>query len=87
MRCDRAGSIRALAVELDCSPGRVANALERDGIRRLPKVGEALVREVGGRRAAAKLGCSLARLRAALEVVAAGRRSSTSHQAEPVKLL
>ncbi|WP_157549699.1 hypothetical protein [Nonomuraea candida] len=69
MRYDRAGSIRALAAELGCSPGRVKNALERDGIRRLPKAAElvALVREVGGRAAAARLGCSLARLRAALE--------------------
>ncbi|MGW2219607.1 hypothetical protein ACWCSD_31865 [Nonomuraea sp. NPDC001684] len=66
---DRAGSMRRLAAELECSPGRVKAALEREGITRLPKAAKlvALVRETGGRGAAATLGCSLARVRAALE--------------------
>lgn len=74
---DRAGSIRALAAELGCSPGRVKNALERDGIRQLPKTGElvALVREVGGRAAAAQLVCSLGRVRAALEAAGVAVRA------------
>jgi hypothetical protein len=51
--------------------------LERDGIRRLPKAAElvAMVREVGGRAAAAKLGCSLARLRAALDAAGVAVRT------------
>ncbi|MFC4014601.1 hypothetical protein ACFOY2_45775 [Nonomuraea purpurea] len=69
MAYDRAGSIRRLAAELGCSAGRVKNALERDGIKRLPKAEElkAMVRMSGGRATAAKLGCSVRRLRAALE--------------------
>ncbi|MGV9383533.1 helix-turn-helix domain-containing protein [Nonomuraea sp. NPDC003707] len=60
MAYDRAGSIRRLAAELGCSAGRVKNALERDGIRRLPKTAAlvAMVREMGGRRTAGSWGAA-----------------------------
>ncbi|MBG0818994.1 helix-turn-helix domain-containing protein [Planomonospora sp. ID82291] len=67
---DRAGSIRGLAVELGCSPWRVKRALEREGIRALPRPRAlvAMVRASGsGRAVAEELGCSVGRLRAALE--------------------
>ncbi|MFG6197753.1 hypothetical protein [Nonomuraea sp. JJY05] len=77
MAYDRASSIRRLAAELGCSAGRVKTALERDGIKRLPKVAElkAMVRMLGGRATAAKLGCSVRRLRAALEAAGVAVRT------------